>query len=78
MNIVDVIKSKPEIIKRKLFNGSIEIKDFYNNGQSFRHYFENKNGEIHGECKQWWSNGTLGEHSYYEHGELVKDYLEEE
>ena len=74
MNIVDVIKSKPEILKRKLNNNLTEVKDFYSNGQNNAHYFEDENGKLHGEYKWWYDNGTLATHCYYEHGERHGEY----
>ena len=73
MNIVDAIQSKPEIIKRKLNNNLIEVKTFYD-GQICEHYFEDENGERHGECKGWCVDGTLWEHCYYEHGKRHGEY----
>ena len=73
MNIIDALKSK---LKRFFSNGLTEVKEFYSNGQIRYHYFEDEYGEYHGEYKRWYDNGTLCEHCYFEHDELVKDYLE--
>ena len=34
------------------------------------HFFEDKDGNIHGEYKFWYANGQLGELEYFHHGEL--------
>ena len=74
MNIVDIIKSKPEIIERKLSNGLTEVKYFYSNGQIHFHYFEDEHDKKHGEYKCWYNDGTLFEHCYFEHGEKHGEY----
>ena len=74
MNIVDIINSKPEKIKRKLSNGFTEVKILFNDNNLSYHYFLDENDKKHGEYKSWWKDGTLSEHYYYENGELHGEY----
>ena len=72
MNIVDAVQSNK--LKRKLNNSLTEVKELYNNGQLEYHYFLDENGKKHGEYKDWWRNGTLGIHCFYENGERHGEY----
>ena len=72
MNIVDAIKSRR--ITRKLSNGLPEVKEFWSNGQIHEHYFLDKNGELHGECKWWRNDGTLSTCCHYKNGKRHGEY----
>ena len=74
MEIIKDILSKR--LARKLPNGLIEIKEFYDNGQLLEHSFY-KNGKKHGECKWYMIYGSLFLYELYENGKLIKDLLDE-
>ena len=73
MDIIKEIQSKR--LERKLDNGLIEIKEFWDSGKLLFHFFLNKNGKLHGEWKEYNENGQLKEHELYKDSKLIKDYL---
>ena len=52
--------------------GEGEYKDWYSNGQLYKHCFY-KDGKLHGEYKWWYSDGQLDTHCFYKDGKKVKE-----
>ena len=59
MNIVNSIHKR--ILRRKLDNGLIEVKEFFENGQLWTHYFLDKDGSYQGKLDHWYDNGQIHE-----------------
>ena len=53
------------------FSGEGEYKEWYINGQLYRHGFY-KNGKRERDFQQWYSNGILDFHRFYRRGKTIR------
>ena len=81
MKIIKLIKFKEEngYLIRKLSNGLIEIKEFWDEyigkGRLNRHYFRDQNKKLQGEYKEYWFDGELIKHVIYKNSRISKKII---